>query len=203
MKPGATGLAYDTLAPAWDAPSFDRNNGIPQHRRALTMLGAGGSTGRALDVGCGCNGRIIDCLLDAGLTVTGIDVSNEMIERARRRHPGVAFTLADICRWEPVEAIDFITAWDSIWHVPLAAHEDVLRKLFSALAPGGVCIFTLGGTETPGEMTDDAMGVEVYYSTPGVPGMLALVDACGCVCRHLEYDQYPELHTYVIVQRPG
>jgi len=24
----------------------------------------------------------------------------------------------------------------------------------------------------------------------------------GCICRHLEYDQYPELHLYLIVQRP-
>ena len=46
------------------------------------------------------------------------------------------------------------------------------------------------------------MGPEMYYSSLGVNGFLALVSRLGGVCRHLEYDQYPELHTYMIVQKP-
>jgi hypothetical protein len=29
----------------------------------------------------------------------------------------------------------------------------------------------------------------------------AVVSEAGCICRHLEYGQYPGLHLYVIVQR--
>jgi len=31
--------------------------------------------------------------------------------------------------------------------------------------------------------------------------MLEVIAETGSVCRHLEYDQYPELHLYVICQR--
>jgi len=35
----------------------------------------------------------------------------------------------------------------------------------------------------------------------GIPALLKIIDRCGCVCRHLEYDQYPENHLYLIVQK--
>ncbi len=44
---------------------------------------------------------------------------------------------------------DFISAWDSIWHVPLERHPAVLEKLCAALNPGGILIFTSGGVDTP------------------------------------------------------
>ena len=34
-----------------------------------------------------------------------------------------------------------------------------------------------------------------------IPQTLKLIDECGCICRHLEYDQYLESHLYLIVQK--
>jgi hypothetical protein len=62
-------------------------------------------------------------------------------------------------------------------------------------------ILSFGGTEKHDDHKDDFMGPEVYYSTLGVNGFLKLFIALGCICRHLEYDQYPELHAYLIVQK--
>jgi hypothetical protein len=76
-----------------------------------------------------------------------------------------------------------------------------MRKLMGALEPGGVFIFSAGGTDRPDEHVDATMGPEVYYSTLGIPALLAVVDEAGCVCRHLEFDQYPEKHLVVIAQR--
>ena len=133
--------------------------------------------------------------------VEGLDISPRMIELARERHPEVKFHLADVCEWSPILKYDFISAWDSIWHVPLAEHQAVLRKLFGCLRPGGVCIFTMGGLNHEAEKTDSAMGPEMYYSTLGIPKTLELIDSTDCVCKHLEYDQYPEPHVYLIAQR--
>ena len=69
------------------------------------------------------------------------------------------------------------------------------------LTPGGILIFTTGGLDEPTEKVDSSMGPPVYYSVLGIPQTLRLIDECGCVCRHLEYDQYPESHLYVIVQK--
>ncbi len=198
MKPADVAASYDGIAEVWDAPGFPRDNGIAAHERALAFLGRAGA---ALDVGCGASGRFIELLLGRGFEVEGLDLSARMLELARRRHPQVRFHLADVCEWQPPRAYDFVTAWDSIWHVPLAEHARVLEKLLGALAPGGVCIFTFGGTDEPGEKRDSAMGPPMYYSTLGVPGTLHAIERSGCILRHLEYDQHPELHVCTIVQR--
>ena len=69
----------------------------------------------------------------------------------------VRFHFADICIWEFPKRYDFISAWDSIWHVQLQQQLDVLRKMFSGLAPGGVLIFTTGGVESPKEIQISAL----------------------------------------------
>src|SRR6187402_1286848 len=40
----------------------------------------------------------------------------------------------------------------------------------------------------------------MYHATLGVPKTLQVLAEGGCVCRHLEYDQYPEDHVYLIAQ---
>lgn len=198
MKPHQIGKAYDQIADLWDSEKFPIDNGIQQHRRAIAFTEMRGA---ALDVGCGWNGRIIDLLLEQGFSPEGVDVSGEMIDRARKRHPNVTFHHADVCSWQSTKGYDFITAWDSIWHVPLEDHEQVLKKLMSSLNKGGVCIFSTGGLDEASEHTDDYMGPEVYYSALGIPNLLEVISESGCICRHLEYDQYPELHLYLIVQK--
>ena len=156
--------------------------------------------GYALDAGCGCNGRFIDLLRQQGFTVEGVDISERMIAFARQRDPTVQFYHADICEWKLPRKYDFITGWDSIWHVPLASQSLVLQKLCAGLNSGGVLIFTTGAVDHPGDVQDAYMGPPMYTATLGIPKTLAVLSENGCVCRHLEYDQYPQLHPYVIAQ---
>lgn len=198
MTPADVGRAYDGLAHIWDGDGFDRRNGVAQHERAIAFAAAGGA---ALDVGCGCSGRFVDLLQARGFAVEGVDVSARMIERARRRHPEVTFHHADIRTWEPPRAFDFITAWDSLWHVPLADHAATLMRLLTSLGSRGVLIFTMGGRDGPEEKTDATMGPELTYSTLGIPETLQVIDRAGAILRHLEFDQWPEPHVFVIAQR--
>ena len=159
------------------------------------------SRGYALDVGCGCNGRFIDLLRGQGFEVEGVDVSEQMIKFARERDPLVQFYHADICQWILPRKYDFITGWDGIWHVPLEHQGEVLQKLCDGLNACGVLIFSLGGTDEPGEIRDTHMGTPMYTATLGIPKTLELLTRCGCVCRHLEYDQLPESRAFVIAQK--
>ena len=199
MTPNETGQAYNGLTHLWQSEKFNRTNGIAQHERAIAFTR---QQRTALDVGCGCSGRFIDLLQRKGFVIEGVDISDEMIRLARQRHPQIRFHHQDICDWVLPQSYDFITAWDSIWHVPLEQQEALLTKLFNGLNPGGVCIFSCAGTDTPDENTDSFMGPEVYYATLGIPGFLKVIDASGCICRHLEFDQHPELHAFFIVQKP-
>lgn len=199
MTPAQTAATYDQIAQYWDHPGFDKSNGVSQHERALRFVSAVGS---ALDVGCGSNGRIVSLLLSRGFLVEALDLSSEMLRRAKLHHPEVSFHHADICEWAFHKQFDFISAWDSIWHVPLEAQLAVVRKLCGGLAPGGVLILTSGGVYAPEEVTGTCFGQPLYHAAPGIPALLAAIDASCCVCRHLEFDGGPsEKHVFLIAQR--
>lgn len=193
------GAAYDLLAERWRDAVFNPENGRALHRRALSFLDAG--AGWALNVGCGCSTRLNPLMREHDLQIEGVDVSRRMIELAAQADPGVLLHHADIRDWPVARPYRFISAWDSIWHVPLAGQRELMLKLMDALAPGGVFIFSAGGLDEAGEHVDDAMGPQVPYATLGIPGLLDVIMEAGCIVRHLEFDQAPEKHLAVMVQR--
>jgi len=144
MNPSDIGKAYDQITHLWTRDAFDRANGITAHRKALQFVTT--HRGVALDVGCGCTGRFAELLISEGFQVQGVDVSEKMISLSREKYPDITFHCADICQWQLPTRYDFITAWDSIWHVPLNRQQNVIEKLVNGLNPGGVLIFSFGGT---------------------------------------------------------
>lgn len=203
MRPEQTAAVYDQLAGHWAGDAVNPANGIAQHERALRFLPRRGA---AIDVGCGSNLRIIDWLLRQGFQAEGLDISAGMLAWARKKRPEVAFVHADICTWEFPRRYDFISAWDSIWHIPLVEHRPVLAKICAALNPGGVFLFTTGGVDKPDERTNPCASQpqhSLYHSAPGLPEIIRTLDASGCACRHLEYDQQPqpEGHVFIIAQK--
>jgi len=198
MKPRLTAVSYDKLASHWNSEEFNRGNGIEQHKRAFRFAQR---KRNAIDVGCGSSGRFIELMISEGFEAEGLDISPEMIRMAKIRHPEVQFYIADICVWDFPKKYDLISAWDSIWHAPLAEHEAILTKLCEGLNQGGILIFTSGGVDQPGDVTNPFMGEPLYHAALGIPRLLEIVSKCGCICRHLEYDQHPELHLYLIIQR--
>lgn len=197
MQPSEIAESYDRIAHDWLHHGLDQN-GILQHERALKFRPRGGW---AIDIGCGCNGRFFRLLTAHGYEVEGLDISARMLALGRERFPATTFHHADLCTWQPDRSYDFITAWDSLWHVPLSEAEHALRKLCSILSPGGILITTTGGLDAPEEKCDSSMGVPVSYSVLGIPRILQILAESNCVCRHLEYDQFPEKHLYFIAQK--
>lgn len=194
MTPEQVAASYDRIADRWLEVS---TYGFAQIERAIAFVK---HKGLALDVGCG-TGRLIALLGKHGFRTDGLDVSPAMIARARERHPEARLFHADICRWQPPRLYDLIVAWDSVWHVPLGQQEAVLTKLCRGVSVGGVLVFTTGGTDMPSEKQDSCMGSPMYHATLGVPRTLQVLAEAGCVCRHLEYDQHPELHVCIIAQK--
>ena len=198
MEPQEIATQYDQIAERWQRDLQGAAYGVAQLERAIQW-----TTNRAyaLDVGCGSSGRFIDLLTQHGFAAEGLDVSAEMIRYAKQLHPEHQFYVVDIRQWQLPKAYSLIVAWDSIFHLPLEAHEAVLTKLCHALEPNGVLLFTGGGGHTSGEITGSFHGLDFAYSTLGVDAFLHILMAQGCTCRHLEYDQHPENHVVLIAQR--
>lgn len=196
MKPSVTGTKYDKIAQWWNDQHLHSSYGVNQLQRAIEYSARGG---KALDVGCGSGGRVVQTLQSNGFSVTGLDVSKEMINLARTNHPEHKFLHQDICTWEVSEKFDFVVAWDSIFHLPLANQKPVVSKLCRLLVKGGVLIYTFGNAE--GEHTDQWHNDNFYYSSIGINENIKLLLDNGMSISHLELDQFPEKHVYAIAVR--
>jgi SAM-dependent methyltransferase len=110
----------------------------------LALMPAGG---RVLDLGCG-TGRDTQAILEAGFDVTAVDGSAAMAAEAEKR-VGRPVTVMLF------EELAFEACFDGIWasasllHVPRAGLPDVLRRVHTALKPGGLVEagFKSGGAE--------------------------------------------------------
>lgn len=104
---------------------------------AIAWLGDG--PGRVLDAGMG-GGRLVEELAARGWTVTGTDVSEAMVELARRRVP----QLHESLRVAPIEALPFEDgSFDAVTALGVVEFADVrraLRELSRVLRPGGLAV---------------------------------------------------------------
>ncbi|MDZ8187077.1 MAG: class I SAM-dependent methyltransferase [Nostoc sp. ChiSLP02] len=199
MNPNATTAAqYDRIAQWWQIQHQDSLYGIAQLERAIKFTSKRHS---AIDIGCGSSGRFINVFSKYGFQAEGLDISSQMIDLAKSLHPEITFYNEDICCWIPPKLYSLICAWDSTFHLPLNMQEPVMKKLCDALEPDGVLLFTCGGGYTKGEISGSFQGLNFDYSTLGVDAFLQLLSEHNCTCRHLEYDQYPENHVYIIAQK--
>jgi 2-polyprenyl-3-methyl-5-hydroxy-6-metoxy-1,4-benzoquinol methylase len=197
MHPSELGKKYDKIAQWWHDQHEQSSYGVGQLERAI---GYGPSGGKALDVGCGTGGRFVRLLQSHGFSVTGLDVSKEMVKLAGRNHPEHKFTHQDICSWETEEKFDFTVAWDSIFHLPLEMQEPVVSKLCDLLAKGGILLYSFGSDQ--GEHTDQWHNDTFYYSSIGIDENMQLLIKNGFSILHLELDQYPEKYVYSIAIKP-
>ena len=197
MKPQQIAERYDRIASWWKEYMKGSEYGLSPLKRAIQFTK---SRGFALDIGCGSEGRFIDTMLQSNFKAEGLDISANMIRQAKVRHPNVEFYNADICIWKLTKKYDLISAWDSIFHLPIEEHKPVLKKICDGLAQDGVFIFTCGEAEIK-ETCGSFGGEQLYYSTLGLAEFLRLLDSFGCQIKHVEYDLYPEIHIYIIAQK--
>jgi SAM-dependent methyltransferase len=117
------------------------------------LAAAGVRSGRVVDLGCG-SGIWAERLVARRYEVLGIDVSEAMIRRARRRVPAAEFRVGSLFRAE-IPPCDAVTSLGECIGYLLEpgrsghALSRLFRRVHAALAPGGVFVFDLVG---PGEL---------------------------------------------------
>lgn len=98
-----------------------------------------------LDLGCGCGVPVARSLAEAGFQVTGVDISDVQIERARRLVPAGTFIEADAAMVEfPVGSFDTVVCLYALFHLPLAAQPGILQRIRSWLRPSGWLLVIAG-----------------------------------------------------------
>lgn len=93
--------------------------------------------GRVLDVGCGHGAPVVATLLDRGFQVTGIDVSDGMLQRARAAYPAATFHNCLPTELAEEAVYDGICSFFALLHTDPIELRVALLRLWRALKPGG------------------------------------------------------------------
>ncbi|WP_017596208.1 class I SAM-dependent methyltransferase [Nocardiopsis potens] len=127
---------YRIWSATYDGPNplFDLD--APFIRRVAGAL----PPGDALDAACG-TGRVAELLAGQGYRVTGVDVSPEMLEGARRRVPGAGFRVGDLYRLPAGDgSADLAVCSLALTHLPDLG--PALAEFARVLRPGGHLVVT-------------------------------------------------------------
>jgi SAM-dependent methyltransferase len=196
---------YDEIADGYLAWSTDHTVRL---RWLIELSALLPPPGRVLDLGCGAGLPVARWLVDAGYVVTGIDVSCEQIDRARRNAPEATFRVADMTTVgvEP-GSFDGVVATYSITHVPRAGHAALFRRIHEWLRPGGVFLATLGAGDSP-DWRGEWLGTEMFFSHFDAGTNLRLVTESGFDVARQEVvaedeDGEPASFLWVLARRAG
>ena len=119
--------------------------------RVSTLLkGEGVKPGAMIDLACG-TGRLAMLFAAKGWTVTGVDISKDMLavaERNARKAKGgrkITFVRGDMRKWSKAKAAELVTCvYDSLNHLPSKSDlQKVFRNVYKTLKPGGIFLFDL------------------------------------------------------------
>jgi demethylmenaquinone methyltransferase/2-methoxy-6-polyprenyl-1,4-benzoquinol methylase len=126
---------FDRISPVYDAMNRTMTLGLDQRWRRATVGAVVRPGDRVLDACCG-TGDLAVAALRAGARVTGVDFSEPMLERARRKAPEVEWVQGDALAL-PFEDGSFDAATVGFGVRNLDDLERGLRELRRVLRPGG------------------------------------------------------------------
>ena len=122
---------FDRMAPQWDADMIRHDDVINR------ILDAGNVKAGAdvLDVACGTGVLFLDYLARNVGSLTGIDISPEMVKNAREKFPQVQVLCADVEEAVFDKKFDCIMVYNAFPHFPNP--ERLIAVLSNLLKPGG------------------------------------------------------------------
>jgi SAM-dependent methyltransferase len=141
---------YDRIADEYARQLFGELQHKPLDRELLTRFAAE-VTGRGsvCDMGCG-PGQVARFLRDAGADVFGLDLSPQMLERARELSPDIPFTEGNMLALDlDGGSLAGIVAFYAIVNIAPELHPQVFREMERVLQPGGLLLLAFHvGDET-------------------------------------------------------
>lgn len=118
---------------------------------------------KVLEVGCG-NGRDAEEIIKRTTDYLGVDISERLIELARKKVPEGRFEVADIEGYQLQQGLDIIFAFASLLHIPKESLKDFLSEAYSALNNKGVIRLSLKSAKAYTETTtNDEFGTRTYF----------------------------------------
>lgn len=192
---------YDVLSIRYD----EAYGGETKYRGWLDeVLARLHESSRVLDLGCGSGVPVALTLAEAGHHVTGVDLSEVQIGRARARVPAATFIQADATTLDlPASSFDAVLSFYALIHIPLDEQEPLLRRIAEWLRPGGLFVATIGATAWTGSEQNWLGGdVPMWWSHADASTTRTWVEQAGLVVEREEFiPEGPGGHTLLWATR--
>ena len=139
---------YDTVAKEYAEAFSGEHEKKPKDQEILRRFSREiGDKKPVWDFGCG-PGQTTAFLKDLGIDISGLDLSEKILDQARTIHPGLHFRKGNILKLEfEDDSIGGIVAFYAIVNFTEEQVETAFREIFRLLQPGGLLLFTyhIGG----------------------------------------------------------
>jgi ubiquinone/menaquinone biosynthesis C-methylase UbiE len=134
---------YDSTAKEYAAKFSGEHERKPKDREILQRFAREMSAKKPVwDFGCG-PGQTTGFLKALGLEISGLDLSEKILEQARTNHPGIHFRKGNILKLEfEDDCVAGIVAFYAMVHFTQAQVKIALGEIFRVLRPGGLFLFT-------------------------------------------------------------
>jgi 2-polyprenyl-3-methyl-5-hydroxy-6-metoxy-1,4-benzoquinol methylase len=133
---------YDALSHRYRADDAGQGHYAAWLTTLRRRVPAGGAV---LDLCCGAGVPVARDLAAEGLAVTGVDISQVQIRRARRLVPSGSFLHADVTRVQfPAGSFDAVVCLYTLIHLPLDEQPALMGRIAGWLRPGGWLLATTG-----------------------------------------------------------
>jgi len=134
---------YDTVAKEYAETFSGEHTKKPKDQEILHRFSQEiGDRRPVWDFGCG-PGQTTDFLKNLGLEISGLDLSEKMLEQARTNHREIHFLKGNILELEfENDSIVGVVAFYSIVHFTEEQVGIAFREVFRVLQPGGIFLFT-------------------------------------------------------------
>ena len=164
--------SYDRVADEYTRHIFDELQGKPLDRALLDRFAADTTgIGQVCDLGCG-PGHVARYLSDVGVTVFGLDLSNGMLEQARKLNPEIQFTQGNMLGLELADgSLAGIVAFYSIVHLPPESLAQAFREMERVLRAGGrlLLAFHMGDEVIQlKELWDRPVSLDFFFFEPAI-----------------------------------
>ncbi|MDX6452069.1 MAG: hypothetical protein QOH16_2118 [Gaiellaceae bacterium] len=157
------GDGYDAMVDTWEDWA-GRVTDDPRHAWASDLAGRLEDGARILELGCG-GGTRETRELAARFELTGVDLSERQLERARERVPGARFVQDDFTAIEFAPgSFEAVLSFYAFNHVPRELLAPLLTRIHSWLTPAG-WLMTAFGTGDEEAWTGDFLGAPTFFSS--------------------------------------
>lgn len=210
QNPKKVAEMYDAIAQEYADKFCSEHEKKVQDREILYRFSQNVASKKPVwDFGCG-PGQTTHYLKNLGVEISGLDLSEKLIEQAQKRYSDIPFRKGDILDLEfKNETIAGIVAFYAIVHFSQDQVHKAFSEIFRVLKPGGVFLFTYHIGEKKIHL-DEFLGQHVeidfmFFTTDFI--FDCITDAGFDDIKIIERDPYPEAEyqsrrAYVFATKP-